>query len=220
MHNLKGGQALSPWSAIVLHPLPHSLALPLALPCRPLPSPLSATLTTTLGWLGSMMWTSTTSKASTSLYLWWVWPHTCSAFPTQCCFSLPSGYVPGLTSASFARNIVYLCVSTLYLGAAEGNQGAFAYTSTALSLAVFVAVVAFHYFQQIRNTRLWKILTTRSASHLVEGEPDNDEDFQRERASSRLVTHSEVVLPQHNQRQLQCLPHSEIVALLTMSYTT
>ena len=94
-----------------------------------------------------------------------------------------------------------LVISTLYIKAAEGNQSALAYTSSALSLAVFVAVLAFHCFHQIRKTRLWKALTTRSASHLVEGKPSNkaNEDIDGHKVSSRLVTRSEIVLPQPNQ---------------------
>ena len=37
-----------------------------------------------------------------------------------------------------------------------GNQLAVGYTSVIIALATFIAILAYHIFQQVRQTKLWK----------------------------------------------------------------
>ena len=57
---------------------------------------------------------------------------------------------------SFALNLIVLVGATYCVKLSGGNQLAVGYTSVSLALATFTGILAFHIFQQVRHTKLWK----------------------------------------------------------------
>jgi len=58
--------------------------------------------------------------------------------------------------SSFALNLIILVLATYHVQLSGGNQLAVGYTSVAIALATFIAVLANHTFQQIRAIKLLK----------------------------------------------------------------
>ena len=57
---------------------------------------------------------------------------------------------------SFALNLIMLGVATYHIKLSGGNQLAVGYTSVSITLVTFIAILAYHIFQQVRQTKLWK----------------------------------------------------------------
>ena len=57
---------------------------------------------------------------------------------------------------SFVLNLIILVGATHYVKISEGNMLAVGYTSVSIALATFTGILAFHTFQQVRHTKLWK----------------------------------------------------------------
>ena len=57
---------------------------------------------------------------------------------------------------SFTLNLTILGAATYYVNRSEGNQLAVGYTSVIIVLATFIGILAYHIFQQLRHTKLWK----------------------------------------------------------------
>ena len=57
---------------------------------------------------------------------------------------------------SFALNLTILGAATYYVDHINGNKLAVWYTSVAIALVTFIAILAYHMFQQLRHTKLWK----------------------------------------------------------------
>ena len=95
----------------------------------------------------------------------------------------------------FLVNAHIFSVSTLYIRSTQGNQAALAYTSTALSLVVFVTILLFHGYLWIKQTNMWKTLTTNIQEEANFGNQDNEGNEQM--IASRIITHSEIMLPRH-----------------------
>ena len=57
---------------------------------------------------------------------------------------------------SFTLNLIILGAATYYVNHSGGNQLAVGYTSVIIALATFIAILAYHIFQQVRQTKLWK----------------------------------------------------------------
>ena len=57
---------------------------------------------------------------------------------------------------SFALNLIILGISTYHIKLSGGNQLAVGYTSINIALATFIGILAYHIFQQLRHTKLWK----------------------------------------------------------------
>ena len=57
---------------------------------------------------------------------------------------------------SFVLNLILLGVATYHVNYSGGNQLAVGYTSVSIALATFVGILAYHIFQQLRHTKLWK----------------------------------------------------------------
>ena len=57
---------------------------------------------------------------------------------------------------SLALNLIVLAAATYYVKLSEGNQLAVGYTSINIALATFIGILAYHIFQQLRHTKLWK----------------------------------------------------------------
>ena len=55
---------------------------------------------------------------------------------------------------SFVLNLIILVGATCYVK--EGNQLAVGYTSVSIAFVTFIGMLAFHIFQQLRHTKLWK----------------------------------------------------------------
>ena len=101
----------------------------------------------------------------------------------------------GAIEALYHLNILILSVSTLYIRSTQGNQAALAYTSTAISLIVFVAILLFHGYLQIKHTNMWKTLTVKIKLKWMNSTEEADDDDRQIFVSQ--VTRSEVVLPRH-----------------------
>ena len=99
----------------------------------------------------------------------------------------------GAIEALFLLNILILSVSTLYIRSAQGSQAALAYTSTAISLAVFITILLFHGYLWIKHTNMWKTLTAKRSSP-EEAEINKVSD--KPMVASRRVTHTEIMIPQ------------------------
>ena len=62
---------------------------------------------------------------------------------------------------SFVLNLIVLVGATMYINATynksqrEGNQLAAGYTSVSIAFAVFIGILSYHIFQQLRHTKLW-----------------------------------------------------------------
>ena len=46
--------------------------------------------------------------------------------------------------------------TTYYVKFSEGSQLAVGYTSFSIALVTFIAILAYHIFQQVRHTKLWE----------------------------------------------------------------
>ena len=57
---------------------------------------------------------------------------------------------------SFALNLTVLGAATYYVSHSGGDQRAVGYTSVSIALATFIGILAYHIFQQVRHTKLWK----------------------------------------------------------------
>ena len=57
---------------------------------------------------------------------------------------------------SFALNLIILAAATMYINISQGNQLAVGYTSVTIALVTFIGILAYHIFQQVRATELWK----------------------------------------------------------------
>ena len=57
---------------------------------------------------------------------------------------------------SFTLNLIILGAATYYVNHSGGNQLAVGYTSVIIALATFIGIIAYHIFQQVRHTKLWK----------------------------------------------------------------
>ena len=99
----------------------------------------------------------------------------------------------GAIEALFLLNVLILSVSTLYIRLAQGSQGALAYTSIAISLTVFVAILLLHGYRQIKHTNMWKTLTVKIKWMNSPEEADDDD----EQIVVAQVQRTEVVLPRH-----------------------
>ena len=56
---------------------------------------------------------------------------------------------------SFVLNLI-LSAATYYVDQMNGNKFAVWYTSVTIALVTFIAILAYHVFQQLRQTKLWK----------------------------------------------------------------
>ena len=101
----------------------------------------------------------------------------------------------GIIEALFLLNILILSMSTLYIRSTQGNQAALAYTSTTISLAVFVTILLFHAYLGIKHTKVWKTLTAKRLKDPEITNQDGEDDEQM--VASGTTTHSEIVIPQH-----------------------
>ena len=57
---------------------------------------------------------------------------------------------------SFTLNMIILGATTYYVNHSGGNQLAVGYTSVIIAFAMFIGILAYHIFQQLRHTKLWK----------------------------------------------------------------
>ena len=57
---------------------------------------------------------------------------------------------------SFTLNLTILSATTYYIKHSGGNQLAVGYASVIIALATFIGILAYHIFQQLRHTKLWK----------------------------------------------------------------
>ena len=57
---------------------------------------------------------------------------------------------------SFMLNLTMLCAVTYHVKLSGGDQLAVGYTSVSIALATFIGILAYHIFQQLRQTKLWK----------------------------------------------------------------
>ena len=55
---------------------------------------------------------------------------------------------------SFMLNLIIVAAATYHVS--KGNQLAVGYTSISIALATFIGILAYHIFQQVRHTMLWK----------------------------------------------------------------
>ena len=58
---------------------------------------------------------------------------------------------------SFVLNLIVLSGATYYVTLAEGDQLAVGYTSVSVTVTTFIGILAYHIFQQLRHTKLWKL---------------------------------------------------------------
>ena len=58
--------------------------------------------------------------------------------------------------ASFTLNLIMLGVATYHVKLTGGNQLAVGYTSVSVAAITFIGILAYHIFQQLRHTKLWK----------------------------------------------------------------
>jgi len=59
---------------------------------------------------------------------------------------------------SFALNLIILVGATYHIKLSGGSQLAVGYTSVIIALVTFIGILAYHIFQQLRTTKLWKML--------------------------------------------------------------
>ena len=57
---------------------------------------------------------------------------------------------------SFALNLTILAAATYHVTLSGGNQLAVGYTSVSIALITSIGILAYHIFQQLRHTKLWK----------------------------------------------------------------
>ena len=58
--------------------------------------------------------------------------------------------------SSFTLNMIILVGATNHVNHSGGNQLAVGYTSVSIALITFIGILAYHIFQQMRHTKLWK----------------------------------------------------------------
>ena len=61
-----------------------------------------------------------------------------------------------ILEGSFVLNLIILVGNTYHVSHSEGDQLAVGYTSVSIALATFIGIFAYHIFQQLRQTKLWK----------------------------------------------------------------
>ena len=66
-----------------------------------------------------------------------------------------SWYLDAL-EGSFSLNLIILASATYYINLSSGSQLAAGYTSVSIAFVTFIAILAYHIFQQVRQTKLWK----------------------------------------------------------------
>ena len=59
-------------------------------------------------------------------------------------------------AGSFTLNLIILVGATYHINHSEGNQLAAGYISASIAFVTFIGILAFHIFQQLRHTKLWK----------------------------------------------------------------
>ena len=57
---------------------------------------------------------------------------------------------------SFVLNLIILGVATYHIKLSGGNQLVVGYSSVSIALATFSGTIAYHVFQQLRHSKLWK----------------------------------------------------------------
>ena len=57
---------------------------------------------------------------------------------------------------SFALNLIMLAAATYYVKLSKGNQLAVGYTSVIIAFGIFMVILTYHIFQQLRHTKLCK----------------------------------------------------------------
>ena len=60
---------------------------------------------------------------------------------------------------SFAMNLIVLGVATYHVQLSGGNQLAVGYISVCMALVTFIGILAYHIFQQLKSTNLWRKVT-------------------------------------------------------------
>ena len=58
--------------------------------------------------------------------------------------------------SSFVLNLIILVAATYHVKHSGGSQLAVEYTSVLIAFAIFIGILAYHIFQQLRQTKLWK----------------------------------------------------------------
>ena len=61
-----------------------------------------------------------------------------------------------ILEGSFVSNLIILVGNTYHVSHSEGNQLAVGFTFVSIALANFIGILAYHIFQQLRHTKLWK----------------------------------------------------------------
>ena len=113
---------------------------------------------------------------------------------------------------SFALNLIILAGATLYNGNHSGEDQAAWYISVSIAFVTFIGILAYHIFQQLRQTKLCKKVpnlnlklnklsikqTLNAVNPLVhlweDKQKPNDQEHKREETSNTSVTHTEVDL--------------------------
>ena len=57
---------------------------------------------------------------------------------------------------SFALNLILLVGATYHVNRSGGHQLAVGYTSVSIAFVTFIGILAYHIFQQVRHTKLWR----------------------------------------------------------------
>ena len=57
---------------------------------------------------------------------------------------------------SFALNLIIIAASTMYVSHSGGNQDAVWCTSVLIAFITFITILAYHIFQQLKHTKMWK----------------------------------------------------------------
>ena len=61
-----------------------------------------------------------------------------------------------ILEGSFVLNLIILGAATYYVDKINGSNFAVGYTSVTIALVTFIAILAYHMLQQLRQTKLWK----------------------------------------------------------------
>ena len=70
-------------------------------------------------------------------------------------------WILGLLETSFILNLAILATVTFYTRISGGNQNAVTFTSVGIAFATFTGIVIYHFFEQLKGTRLWRRLRYR-----------------------------------------------------------
>ena len=95
---------------------------------------------------------------------------------------------------SFVLNLITLGVATYHVQLSGGDQLAVGYTSVSVTVATFFGILAYHIFQQLRQTRMWKkipkpsftftkLMNTKQTENNLNNPINNRSDFDRLRES-------------------------------------